>query len=95
VVRLAIGLLSTETADAYRDALDLIGEDLRRWWEMRVTRAPGVRETWRDISRRHPFWENNRTPRALRDWLGEVAYDDRLLLDEVEEESIAPDPRYR
>jgi hypothetical protein len=86
VVRRAIDRLGTETADAYREALDLLGDDMRRWWEMRVTRAPGVRETWRDVSRRHPFWENNRTPRALRDWLTEIARDDRLLLEEVETE---------
>jgi hypothetical protein len=53
---------------------------MRRWWEMRVTRTAGVRETWCDIGRRHPFWANNRTARALRDWLIEVEADDRRLL---------------
>jgi hypothetical protein len=55
---------------------------------MRVTRAPGAgrawRETWFDISKRHPYWDSNRTAGALVDWLREVHYADGLLLDEIE-----------
>jgi hypothetical protein len=72
----------------------VIGDALRRWWEMRVTRAPGAgkawRETWFDISKRHPYWDSNRTAGALVDWLREVHYADGLLLEEIKRGRDSP-----